>query len=270
MEAYGNVGFFVGGNMATEQQKMKFMQIYQAALNAGETHPEIVAAQWALESGWGEKQSGRNNYFGIKATNGEKGSKVNTHEVINGKRVSLQDSFKDYDTLEEGIADRVNFTQRNPRYRRAGYFDASSPAEAAYSLQKAGYATDPNYANSLINIIKGVGLDPHKGQQYDYSTTKAEPMAQQPVIPQAQGITPNIAEQLATLQTPKQGNSFADYFNQLNNTLEPLQPIEPIPQQSNRLKYQEKLAQAFGVQPEIGTGLPDHISGLVKSIYDQV
>lgn len=267
------VGFFYGAIMATQEQKARFMEIYNAAVKAGEPHPEVVAAQWAIESGWGAKQSGKNNFFGIKATQGEKGSMVNTHEVINGQRVSMPDRFKDYESLEEGIADRVNFTQRNPRYRKAGYFEATSPAEAALSLQKAGYATDPNYAKNLISVIKSAGLDPYNGQKYDYSTTKPQPIAQNTLQPQAIAsfssaftpILPNTTETVGQTQTDFT-NPFTNAFNQINGELEPLQDI---PKQSNRQKYQQQLAQAFGVQPEVNNGLPDYIGALVRSIYDQ-
>ena len=40
---------------------------------SGAAHPQLVAAQWALESGWGKTPSGKNNYFGIKAGSGESG-----------------------------------------------------------------------------------------------------------------------------------------------------------------------------------------------------
>ena len=42
--------------------------VMAAAKKAGAKFPEVVAAQWALESAWGEHTSGDYNYFGIKAT----------------------------------------------------------------------------------------------------------------------------------------------------------------------------------------------------------
>ena len=138
----------------------KYNKIRGAAHLAGDPHPDIVAAQWALESGWGKKQSGRHNYFGIKAQKGESGTVVRTREVYGGKSVMINDSFKNYNSLEEGIADRVAFIKRNPRYTKAGYYSASTPYQAAVALQRGGYATDPNYANLLCKIIKGAGYDP--------------------------------------------------------------------------------------------------------------
>ena len=47
--------------MPTKEQREKFMEIRNAAKAAGIAHPEIIAAQWALESGWGKSESGRHN-----------------------------------------------------------------------------------------------------------------------------------------------------------------------------------------------------------------
>lgn len=113
----------------------------------------------------------------------------------------------------------------------------------------------------------------HEPQQYDYSTTKPLPVAQNVLQPQAIAsfsspftpIVPNTTETVGQTQTDFT-NPFTNAFNQINGELEPLQDI---PKQSNRQKYQQQLAQAFGVQPEVNNGLPDYIGDLVRSIYDQ-
>lgn len=147
------------GNL-TGSNDEKFKKVMQAAANAGDPHPAVVAAQWAIESGWGAKESGKNNFFGIKARPGQPGTVRRTREVINGRTVYINDKFADYNTLEEGIAARVAFTKQNKRYERSGYFSARTPYEAAQALQRGGYATDPNYANSLAAVIKGRKIDP--------------------------------------------------------------------------------------------------------------
>lgn len=147
------------GNL-TGSNDEKFKKVMQAAANAGDPHPAVVAAQWAVESGWGAKESGKNNFFGIKARPGQPGTMRRTREVLNGRTVYINDRFADYNTLEEGIAARVAFTKQNKRYTNSGYFSARTPYEAAQALQRGGYATDPNYANSLAAIIKGRKIDP--------------------------------------------------------------------------------------------------------------
>lgn len=141
--------------------KEKFAKITEAARLAGDPHPTVVAAQWALESGWGKSQSGKYNFFGIKARNDEPGTVRRTREVFNGKEVYINDKFRDYNSLEEGIAGRVGFIAKNKRYTKGGYFTAQTPYEASAALQRAGYATDPKYANLLSKIIAGAGYDPN-------------------------------------------------------------------------------------------------------------
>lgn len=105
-------------------------------------------------------------------------------------------------------------------------------------------------------------------QQYDYSTTK--PNTNTAFMPLSQPQI-GIAEQLtSTFTPPKTDNAFTNYFEQINGTLDPLNQLESTqPKISNRQKYQQQLADAFGIEPKVGNGLPDYISGLVQSIYDQ-
>lgn len=140
----------------------KFRTIMEAAVKAGEPHPAVLAAQWALESGWGKHQSGKNNYFGIKARPGEPGTMRRTREVLRGRNVMINDRFADYASLEDGIAARVAFIRENKRYTRGGYYSASTPEQAAVALQRSGYATDPNYARALIGLMRGAGIDTSK------------------------------------------------------------------------------------------------------------
>lgn len=119
----------------------------------------ITMAQYIQESGL--KPSGLaknyNNLFGVKASEGWKGKSVNmgTHEYVNGKKVNQSASFRVYDSLEDAFRDRGKFLSGN-RYKNL--FQTKDPVQWAYGLQKAGYATDPNYAKYLINHIKNYEL----------------------------------------------------------------------------------------------------------------
>lgn len=101
-----------------------------------------------------------NNFFGIKADASWKGKKVNmqTGEVFNGQRVSIESAFRVYDRPEDSFRDRVRFLVDNPRYRKAGVFDAAGADDQARALQRAGYATAPNYAQTLISIMHSLQL----------------------------------------------------------------------------------------------------------------
>ena len=82
--------------------------VLAAARKAGAKFPEVVAAQWALESAWGEHTSGHFNYFGIKATGSEPYSTCTTWEHYDGKDVTIQAKFRDFDSLQECIDDLVD------------------------------------------------------------------------------------------------------------------------------------------------------------------
>jgi flagellum-specific peptidoglycan hydrolase FlgJ len=159
----------------TGSNKEKFMKVMEAARKAGDPHPAIVAAQWAGESAWGNRTSGKFNYFGVKAGPNEPGTMAATHEVINGRRVAVKAKFKDYNSLEEAIKGRVDFIATNPRYRKAGYFNARTPLEAVMALKAGKYATDPNYDKLLIKIMRGVGIDPTKPESNNFQSSGGFP-----------------------------------------------------------------------------------------------
>lgn len=103
--------------------------------------------------------------------------------------------------------------------------------------------------------------------QYDFSTTTPNINTAQTSnvqMPSGQAAMPtSIAPQTAVVPE-QENNGFIDYFNNVNT----IQSLEPTPQ-SNRQKYANQLANAFGVNPTVENGLPDYISDLVRSIYDQ-
>ena len=129
----------------------------EVAEDLGISH-KIVLAQAALESSWGKAARG-NNLMGIKS-HGEKGGvDVVTHEVVNGKKVKITDSFRQYDTPEDSIRGYGSFLKANSRYRhflRAGSENVDAQLSA---LQSSGYATDPMYAQKLRNIMNGLPDD---------------------------------------------------------------------------------------------------------------
>lgn len=111
----------------------------------------VCIAQAALETGWGRYIKG-NNYFGIKG----QGQRFATHEFVNGKRINIVDSFRAYDSMEDSFEDYGRFLSTQPRYAKA--FLTKDPEQFARQLQQAGYATDPEYANKLISIMRRWGL----------------------------------------------------------------------------------------------------------------
>ncbi len=122
--------------------------------------PRAVAAQATLETGWGQKLirdadgvSG-NNLFGIKADRRWDGDRVQvpTLEYAGGVARREHAQFRAYSDLAEGFRDYVDFLKTNPRYGDA-LSGSGSASEFLTSLQTAGYATDPKYANKIERIM---------------------------------------------------------------------------------------------------------------------
>ena len=115
----------------------------------------IVLAQAALESGWGKSVKG-NGLMAIKSHGEEGGVDVVTHEVVNGKRVKMTDSFRQYDSPEDSIRGYGKFLKANTRYKHFLRAGAENEEAQLSALQSSGYATDPMYSQKLKNIIKGI------------------------------------------------------------------------------------------------------------------
>ena len=93
--------------------------IYPTAIEVGKAtgiDPRIIVAQAALESGWG-KSAPNNNYFGIKSHGRAGGSVLTTSEVVNGKTVTIQDSFRQFDSPADSVRGYGEFLLANPRYK---------------------------------------------------------------------------------------------------------------------------------------------------------
>ena len=121
----------------------------------------FILAQAALESGWGQRDirnadgSPSYNLFGIKASADWQGkvAEVSTTEYVQGQAQRQQAQFRSYASPAEAFSDYARFLQRNPRYQSV-LSQASTAEGFAYGLQRAGYATDPAYAQKLLNVIK--------------------------------------------------------------------------------------------------------------------
>ena len=126
--------------------------VLAAAKKAGAKFPEVVAAQWALESAWGEHTSGHFNFFGIKAAGDEPYSTCTTWEHYDGKDVTIQAKFRDFDSLQECIDDLVTKWYKDYKGYK-GVNRAQSVGECCQLLVAESYATDPHYSSKLMSII---------------------------------------------------------------------------------------------------------------------
>ncbi len=122
---------------------------------------KFMLGQAALESGWGKREitgadgASSHNLFGIKATGGWKGKVVEavTTEYVNGTPHTKVEKFRAYDSYADAFRDYAKLLSQNPRYETV-IANARSVEGFAQGLQRAGYATDPNYAAKLTKIIK--------------------------------------------------------------------------------------------------------------------
>ncbi|WP_449434275.1 flagellar assembly peptidoglycan hydrolase FlgJ [Pseudomonas putida] len=132
----------------------------QAAKRIG-IDPRYLVAQAALETGWGKSVmrnsdgSSSHNLFGIKATGKWEGGEARaiTSEFRNGQFVKETAAFRSYDSYQDSFHDLVNLLQSNSRYQDAVSV-ADKPEQFVRELQKAGYATDPDYASKISQIAR--------------------------------------------------------------------------------------------------------------------
>lgn len=122
----------------------------------------LLIAQSVLETGWGKHamklDDGRssNNLFGIKAGPEWRGSSLQKEslELRDGVLQNQVSSFRVYASPAQSFADYVEFIRTNPRYRQALEMAGDDQAYIR-EIHKAGYATDPQYADKVLNILNG-------------------------------------------------------------------------------------------------------------------
>lgn len=130
----------------------RWAEVVKIAAAAGAKHPHLVAAQYALESGWGQHVSGRHNYFGLKGP----GSDHLTTEEVNGQMVTVRDQFLDFDSMEDCIRYLVDRWYKDFKGFK-GVNHAASAEEAAVMLKEQGYATDSAYPRKLQKLLRQYG-----------------------------------------------------------------------------------------------------------------
>lgn len=122
---------------------------------------QFMIGQAALESGWGKREikgadgTPSNNLFGIKATGSWSGKVVETvtTEYVHGEKQKKVEKFRAYDSYADSFKDFASLISNNPRYGNV-ISNVQEVAGYAQALQKAGYATDPNYADKLMRVIQ--------------------------------------------------------------------------------------------------------------------
>ena len=133
---------------------------YKKRKNAGKKWvlPSVAIAQAALETGWGTSSlmTKANAYFGIKWTKGYKAYNANTREVYDGVDTTINADFRAYDSVEDSVADYFDLITGLSRYSKA--VNKTDPKEVITAIKEGGYATDPNYVDSVMSIINQYDL----------------------------------------------------------------------------------------------------------------
>jgi len=123
----------------------------------------VVIAQAALETGWGQKiikgtnGESSNNLFNIKADSRWAGDKItkDTLEFEQGAMIKKSEPFRTYQSLTDSVDDYIIFLSTSERYQEA-LQDSGNVEHFLQGLQKAGYATDPQYADKILGTLKTV------------------------------------------------------------------------------------------------------------------
>ncbi len=127
----------------------------------------FMVAQAAHESGWGRREirnadgSSSHNLFGIKAGAGWTGpvAEITTTEYVGGEAHKVTAKFRAYASYDESFRDYARLMKESPRYAAVvaqvsqAVASAASARDFAQGLQRAGYATDPAYADKLSRVI---------------------------------------------------------------------------------------------------------------------
>ena len=157
-----------GADLPVSQRQADFLRQHQGTASQAEAQSGIPAAfmvaQAAHESGWGRREirnadgSPSHNLFGIKAGPGWTGpvAEITTTEYVAGEPQKVTARFRAYASYAESFQDYARMIKESPRY--AGVMAqatsaSASPQAFAIGLQRAGYATDPAYADKLTRVI---------------------------------------------------------------------------------------------------------------------
>ncbi|MGG4096220.1 glucosaminidase domain-containing protein [Paenibacillus lautus] len=132
----------------------------------------LIIAQAALESAWGTSGLTKkgNNLFGIKGKGPAGSCTMKTTEYVKGKPIKVDAAFRAYNNWGESIADHTKLilggvSWNKNLYKKVIGVDGKT---AAREIQKAGYATDPKYADKLIALMDEFNL-------YQYDVVKGAP-----------------------------------------------------------------------------------------------
>ena len=145
------------------RMETNFKTIYALAKEVGIKFPEVLAAQFGAESDHGLHVTGKNNYFGIKATQAEinagQSTLAPTFEEIDGKKVRVMAHFKNFNSIRESIEHYKKFWNDDFQDRK-GLVNVNTAEEAIIRLKENGYATDSDYVKLVTDVLNDARREP--------------------------------------------------------------------------------------------------------------
>lgn len=278
-------GGVLSGNAA------KWAEFYDYGKKSGAKYPEVVSAQFALESGWGKHLAARNNFFGLKGTAGMDVTVSNTREVVNGQDVYMNEPFVNFDTPLDSVKYLTKLWYKDYKGYK-GINNAGNAIQAAAMLKQQGYATDPVYAEGLQRLIRenkkttekvakgsvtypeGTYMSPSSGSTGLTSASTGTINGEAPAAPQMsfdQMIT-QLSSQIAQINTSRNTSSTSS-----SSSVAPAAPPSgaDVAQSSGQGAIEQAVTDVKSQVPQlilssIPNPIPINIGSTVQTVYTTV
>ena len=197
----------------------------------------ITLAQGLFESGSGNAELAKvaNNHFGIKCTTEWTGKRYYKDDD------NANDCFRVYEKPEDSFRDHSEFLKRK-RYAKLFELDKNDYQGWAYGLKAAGYATNPNYPQLLITIIKKYNLDQYDRPEGEIQKIKREDRVLSQInqnIGKAQKDSLIQVTPVSKLYTVMQGDTLYSISKRFGLTVDELKTLNDMA--DNNIKIGQKL-----------------------------
>lgn len=156
----------------------------QAKKHGNKIYASVCIAQACQETGYGtsSKMVNANALFGIKVGKSAykfgtawkgKAYKTGTTEYYDGKNpTKIVDFFRAYDSIEDSVEDYFDMLCSCKRYQPA--LNQPTPEACINAIVAGGYATGPQYAAHIMNVINKYDLTKYDSNSSTPATTKVE------------------------------------------------------------------------------------------------
>jgi len=219
--------------LTSRQYIDKYKNIAIQEMNLYGIPASITLAQGLYESGSGNSELARfaNNHFGIKCTSDWKGKSYYKDDDEHNDR------FRVYDRPEDSFRDHSNFLKRK-NYAFLFQLDKNDYKGWAYGLKKAGYATNPQYPQLLINIIEKYSLYQYDQPEGEEQKVQREDnvlaqIRQNPApAPKDSVMQSNVSDKLYTVQ---QGDTLYNISKRFGLTVDELKTLNDLPDNNIRI-----------------------------------